>query len=115
MATIVIADDDADVADLVAYAFERAGHTVRTVLDGAQALHLIKELQPEVAVLDHHMPGLTGSDVVTALRAYPATARMTVVMVTGSTSADETALIDRLLVKPVSPRQLTAVVAEMLP
>jgi AmiR/NasT family two-component response regulator len=83
MATIVIADDDPDAADLVAYAFEGAGHTVRTVLDGESALRLIEELEPDVAVLDQSMPEMAVS-------------------------------VDRFLIKPVTPRQLTTVVADML-
>ncbi|MFI7601986.1 two-component system response regulator [Actinoplanes sp. NPDC049681] len=111
---MVIADDDPDVADLVAYAFAGAGHTVRAVLDGARALEVIKDLRPDIAVLDHTMPNLTGSDVVEALRAYPPTRHTIIVMITGSSPHDITAPVDRLLQKPVSPRQLTAVVAEML-
>ena len=114
MAVIVIADDDQEVADLATYAFERAGHTVRTVLDGIRALRLIRDLRPDVAVLDHCMPGLTGSQVVAAVRAHPATANTTFVMITARDPAEVTETTDLLLLKPIAPRQLTAVVAELL-
>ena len=114
MATIVIADDDPDAADLVAYAFEGAGHTVRTVLDGASALRLIKELEPDVAVLDQNMPRMTGAEVVSAMRAHSPTMTTRILMITGSSQREMTAPVDRLLTKPVTPRQLTTVVADML-
>lgn len=114
MAVIVVADDDQDVADLITYAFERAGHTVRTVLDGTKALHLIQALLPDLVVLDHDMPGLTGSAIASALRANPSTVGTTVVMITGQDVAEAAGLVDRILVKPVGPRQLIAIVAEML-
>ncbi|MEV6596791.1 response regulator [Actinoplanes sp. NPDC051346] len=110
----MVADDDADVADLIAYAFERAGHTVRTVLDGAWALQLIQDLEPDLVVLDHCMPGLTGADVVSALRAHPTTAATPILMITARQPDEMTVHVDRLLSKPVMPRQLTAVAAEML-
>lgn len=114
MATIVIADDDPDAADLVAYAFEGAGHTVRTVLDGASALRLIEELEPDVAVLDQSMPKMTGAEVVSAIRAHSPALTTRILMITGRSQHEMTAPVDRFLIKPVTPRQLTIVVADML-
>ncbi|GAB7046604.1 response regulator [Catenuloplanes indicus] len=114
MATIVIADDDPDAADLVAYAFEGAGHSVRTVLDGASALRLITQLQPDIAVLDQNMPRMTGSEVASAVRAHSPVLTTRILMITGRSERTMTAPVDRFLSKPVTPRQLTLVVADML-
>ncbi|GAB7044786.1 response regulator transcription factor [Catenuloplanes niger] len=102
MATIVIADDDPDAADLVAYAFEEAGHTVRTVLDGASALRLITELEPDVAVLDQNMPKMTGTEVVSAMRTHRPALATRILMITGRSHCEMT--VDRFLIKPVTPR-----------
>lgn len=73
MACIVIADDDVDVAAFISYSLEVAGHKVHTALDGVGALELVRRELPDLVVLDNGMPGMTGLEVVAALRAEPST------------------------------------------
>jgi CheY-like chemotaxis protein len=115
MATIVIADDDVDVAAFIAYSLEVAGHSVHTALDGTAALELVRRLLPDLVVLDHGMPGLTGLEVATALRADPATAGVLILMISGSdVDAGQAAVVDRLVRKPLRPRQLATLMTDML-
>jgi CheY-like chemotaxis protein len=53
---IVVADDDADILDLVSLTLERAGHVVHRARDGEEALELVRHECPDVAVLDVAMP-----------------------------------------------------------
>ncbi len=71
--TVLIADDHPLFRRGVARAIgRRPGLTlVGEALDGREALELIDVLRPDVAVLDHRMPGLTGVEVCTALRERP--------------------------------------------
>lgn len=115
MAVIVVADDDIDLADLVAYSFEVAGHTVHAARDGMRALALVQACRPDLVVLDHAMPGLNGLEVAAALRAEPDTARVPVIMISANGPPATHGLVDRLIAKPLRPRQLAAVIRELLP
>ncbi len=115
MAVIVVADDDAEIADFIRYSLEVAGHTVHTALDGVCALQLVRAHRPDLVVLDQSMPGLTGLEVAARLRADADTATVPVLMISGNGPADATGLIDRLVAKPLRPRELAAVMRELFP
>lgn len=114
MAMIMVADDEPDVADLFATVLASAGHTVHTAPDGPTALERITELRPDLCVLDHYMPQLTGLEVAHRLRADPATAAVPLLMI--SASAPPTALLycNVVLAKPVSLEHFRTVVEELL-
>lgn len=109
--TVVVADDDADIRDLVTFKLGSAGYTVVPAADGDEALRLITEHRPELAVLDVMMPGQSGLDVLRSIRADEALAGTRVILLTArardvdvdagfSTGADD------YLTKPFSPREL---------
>jgi two-component system phosphate regulon response regulator PhoB len=60
---VLVADDDADIRDLVAFKLEQTGLEVIAVEDGEAALVQARAQQPTLAVLDISMPGLSGIDV----------------------------------------------------
>jgi two-component system, OmpR family, phosphate regulon response regulator PhoB len=111
MATVLIAEDDADVRDVVAFLLEKAGYTVRTVDSGPGALTEAGAGDVDLAVLDVWMPEMTGLQVCERLRADPATAHLPVILMTAS--ADDPGTADQLaaaevtcLAKPFSSREL---------
>jgi CheY-like chemotaxis protein len=114
MACIVVADDDTEIADFITYSFQTAGHTVYTVLDGVQALDLIRTHLPDLVVLDQLMPGLTGLQVAATLRADARTAQLPILMITASRMSEPNPLVDRLVTKPLRPRQLATIMTDML-
>ena len=57
---VLIADDDPDILELVAFRLERAGYEIVRASDGEEALQLATERVPDLAVLDVTMPKLTG-------------------------------------------------------
>lgn len=73
MTAILVADDDRDIRELVAFKLTQAGFEVRAFEDGVAALQAMRARLPDLAVLDVMMPGLTGFDVCRQLRADPAT------------------------------------------
>ena len=67
-ARILIADDEAHVREVLRHFLTREGYLVSAVEDGRGALDTVSTFQPDVIVVDMVMPGLTGADVLTALR-----------------------------------------------
>ncbi|HWS31534.1 MAG TPA: response regulator [Actinoplanes sp.] len=114
MASIVVAEDDSDIASLLSTVLSNAGHTVLTAESGQAALDMISEAGPDLVILDHHMPGLTGLDVAGRLRGAEATAGIPVIMLSAAAPAAARGLCDVTISKPVRPRQVLEAAEELL-
>ena len=68
---VLIAEDDRDIRDLVTVKLQAAGYQVIAVNDGLQALRQIRELRPDLALLDVMMPGISGLDIIATLAPGP--------------------------------------------
>jgi phosphate regulon transcriptional regulator PhoB len=119
MGTILIVEDEADIADLVKYHLEREGLAARTVGDGKQALDLIVRDHPDLIILDLMLPGMDGLEMCRRLRGQSATQRIPIIMLTAR--AEEVDRIvglemgaDDYVPKPFSPRELVARVKAVL-
>ncbi len=114
---IVVAEDDADILELVNWRLQRSGYTVVPATNGAEALELIRRHKPQLALLDVSMPELTGIEVVKALRM--AGDQTPVVMLTARARPEDQAAgldagADLYLTKPFSPQDLVAAVQSIL-
>ena len=119
MARIVVADDDADIRDLVAFKLQQVGHEVVAVGDGASAVKECQAQVPDLVVLDVMMPGMSGLDACRALRQDPAMATVPVILLTARAQESDieqgfNAGADDYVVKPFSPRELASRVAAVL-
>ncbi|WP_433378445.1 response regulator transcription factor [Actinoplanes sp. CA-142083] len=119
MTVVLVADDDADIRDLVAFKLEQAGFEVIAVEDGQTALEQARSRQPTLAVLDVSMPGLSGIDVCRMLRADPATSGMLIIMLTARVQEQDveggfSAGADDYVTKPFSPRELVSRIQALL-
>ena len=117
--TVLVADDDEDILQLVSFRLERAGYTVVTAADGQQALAAAREHHPDLAVLDVMMPGLNGYEVTRQLRADAATAQIPVILLTARVQEADVsrgfeAGADDYLRKPFSPQELRSRVQAIL-
>ena len=112
--TVVIADDDPDIRQLVSLSVTKAGLTVVAVVsDGAAALQAIRVHRPDLAILDISMPELTGVEVCRAVRADAAIGDVRIVLLSASVEEQVvqigiTAGADYFFAKPFSPRDLVA-------
>jgi DNA-binding response OmpR family regulator len=111
--TVLVADDDEDILELVSFRLERAGYEVVTARDGAAALATAQERRPDLAVLDVMMPGLNGYEVTQRLRADDATRDIPVILLTARVQEADVnrgfeAGADDYLRKPFSPQELRA-------
>jgi DNA-binding response OmpR family regulator len=116
---VLVADDDVDIRDLVAFKLEQAGLEVIAVEDGQAALEQARARAPMLAVLDVSMPGLSGIDVCRMLRADPATAGMLIIMLTARVQEQDVeggfrAGADDYVTKPFSPRKLVSRIQALL-
>ncbi|MEU4236297.1 response regulator [Actinoplanes sp. NPDC026619] len=119
MTVVLVADDDADIRDLVAFKLEQAGFDVIAVEDGQTALEQARSRQPTLAVLDVSMPGLSGIDVCRMLRSDPATAGILIIMLTARVQEQDveggfSAGADDYVTKPFSPRELVSRIQALL-
>jgi DNA-binding response OmpR family regulator len=119
MATILICDDEEPLRALVRAALDGAGHELHEASDGDEAIELCNSLRPDVVVLDMMMPGRTGLEVLTELRADADLAGTTVVMLTARAQAADRASAlaagaDLFVAKPFSPLELAAAIDGLL-
>lgn len=116
---ILIAEDNAQGAELLEAYLSDSPYEVRIVPDGESALATIREWNPDLVLLDIMMPRLSGYEVCKRLRADPATRKTAVLMVT---ALDQPTDIDRavdvgtndFLTKPINKNELLLRVKAML-
>ncbi|TDT94127.1 response regulator receiver domain-containing protein [Streptomyces sp. 846.5] len=113
MAFVLVADDDGDIRELVAYKLAQGGHQVTVVEDGLAALDAVRDGSVELALLDIRMPGMSGLDVCRELRAAPETETLPVILLTarsqeGDVETGFAAGADDYIIKPFSPRELSS-------
>jgi CheY-like chemotaxis protein len=78
--TVLVADDEPEVVDLVKIVLESVGYTIESASDGKTALARIQAKPPDLVLLDMRMPEMTGLMVLDRLRSDPTTAAIPVVM-----------------------------------
>lgn len=110
---ILVAEDDRDIAELIAHYLQKSGWAPQVVGSGDAALASARARTPDLVILDVMLPGMSGLEVCRALRADSATASVPIIMVTAR--AEETDRIvgldigaDDYLSKPFSPNELVA-------
>ena len=119
MGTILIVEDEGDIADLVKYHLEKAGLSARTVSDGRQALELIVREHPDLIILDLLLPGLEGLEVCRRLRGSSSTQDIPIIILTARVEEVDRIVglelgADDYVIKPFSPRELVARVKAVL-
>ena len=119
MAKVLIADDQANMRQLVRLTLETGRFQIFEASDGASALEVARREQPDLVFLDWTMPGLPGVEVCRALRDDPAHDGMRIVMLTARSQNEDrdTARAvgaDDYITKPFSPIQLLEKVRDVL-
>ncbi len=88
MARVLIVDDDPDIVGIVRLLFEAAGHEVATTLDPRRALDLAASFPADAMVLDVMMPGMSGWEVLEAVRGSERLQGLPVLMLSANGDAD---------------------------
>jgi two-component system phosphate regulon response regulator PhoB len=111
MKTILIIEDEKDLADLLAYNLEREGFRTSTARDGLSGLDAAKTSPPDLIILDLMLPGMSGTDICRNLKHNPKTAAVPVIMLTAKGEEIDRVVgfeigADDYVIKPFSTREL---------
>jgi DNA-binding response OmpR family regulator len=116
VAKILVVDDEPNIREVVGLYLRRDGHEVVSASDGEEALREFGESEPDLVVLDLMLPKMSGLEVCRRMRAQR---RVPLIMLTARGEEEErigglSLGADDYVVKPFSPRELTARVAAVL-
>jgi CheY-like chemotaxis protein len=118
--TVLIADDEPHVIELVRVTLEDDRVRVFDAADGRTALAVAEALGPDLVLLDVHLPDVSGLEVCRLLRKHPRLAPTRVVMLTAAAQQDDIARgfsagATDYLTKPFSPVRLLSLVERLMP
>ena len=119
MSQILVVEDDADIAALIAHYLEKAGHHVERLTSGADVLPRLRRSPVDLLILDLMLPGVDGLVVCQAMRADTVLAGIPIIMLTArGEEQDRIAGLeigaDDYVTKPFSPKELSARVTALL-
>src|SRR5690349_3185634 len=117
--SILVVDDERNIADTVAWILQAEGYTARPAYDGATALAMSREQTPDLIISDVLMPGINGIELaIAASTDYP---RCRILLFSGQAGSGD--MLDaarrhghdfELLSKPIDPDDLVKKVADVL-
>ncbi|MHB1103854.1 MAG: phosphate regulon transcriptional regulator PhoB [Devosia sp.] len=118
-ATILIVEDEADLAMMMRYNLEAEGFRVLSALSGDDAAETMRETLPDLILLDWMLPGLSGIELCRRWRAREETARIPIIMITARGEEEERVRglatgADDYMVKPFSVPELLARIHALL-
>ena len=116
---ILVADDERDQAMTLALLLADEGHDVREVHRGSEVLRMVRDFDPDVALIDIGMPGMTGYDAAREIRQVLGGTRPLLVAVTGWKQSSDRILarlagFDHHLAKPFDPKELIALMEPLV-
>jgi two-component system, OmpR family, alkaline phosphatase synthesis response regulator PhoP len=119
MARILVAEDDPDIASLLAHYLQRAGFEADMVSSGRDVLPRIKKAPPDLLLLDIMLPGLDGLEVCRSVRNDEHTASIPIIMVTAKGEESDRIVglelgADDYITKPFSPNEVVARIRALL-
>lgn len=116
MSTILVADDERNIREVLAAFLQDEGYTVRTALDGRQALRVMEAERPDLLLMDCMMPELDGREVLHEMRRRPELASIPVVLMSSADPPSPEVLGSAaFLPKPFALDHLLQTVAQFVP
>jgi two-component system, OmpR family, phosphate regulon response regulator PhoB len=115
---ILIVEDHATMREAMRLVLEGEGFEIDEAADGVVAMERIRRLPPDLLFLDMNIPGTSGTDVLEAVKADPATAGVRVIVVTATGEEGRASALrlgaDEYFTKPFSPTALLRTVERVL-
>lgn len=118
MKSILVADDDPTMVTLLTHILSAGGYEVAAVFDGRTALEYARTHRPDLAILDMHMPGMDGAEVVRQLRTGRERSELPVILLSGGDPDEHRRILEGWggvypLEKPFDIETLTALVRNL--
>jgi len=118
-ANILVVEDESAIQALIGANLKRAGHDVLTALDAESALQQVKQVLPDLILLDWMLPGMSGIELARRLRGEERTRAIPIIMLTARSDEQDKILgletgADDYITKPFSPRELVARIKAVL-
>ncbi len=119
MSRVLVVEDDKDIAALIGRYLSKAGYTTEVVNSGADVVPRVRQDPPALLILDLMLPGVSGLQICSALRAEPTTSAVPIIMLTARGEEADRVLglelgADDYVTKPFSPNELVARVRALL-
>ncbi|MBE7526718.1 MAG: phosphate regulon transcriptional regulator PhoB [Nitrosomonas sp.] len=117
--TVLVVEDESAIQELIAYNLRNAGFAVVCVNSAEQAAKMVKEVLPDLVLLDWMLPGRSGIEFARSLRQDPRTKQIPVIMLTARVEEGDKVVglesgADDYITKPFSPRELIARIKAVL-
>jgi response regulator RpfG family c-di-GMP phosphodiesterase len=111
--SVLVVDDDAQIRGLLVALLKPRGYVMATAASAEEAQQQLKKFQPDVILLDLHLPGKSGQDVLTQLRSDPVTRLLPVTMITGGATGEDRLRamaggVTDFIAKPFAAKELLA-------
>jgi two-component system phosphate regulon response regulator PhoB len=111
MKTILVIEDERDLAELISFNLEKEGYRVMTATDGSSGLETARNSLPDLILLDLMLPGITGIEICKILKRSEKTSKIPIVMLTAKGEEIDRVVgfevgADDYVVKPFSNREL---------
>ncbi|MEL6466921.1 MAG: response regulator [Pseudomonadota bacterium] len=116
---VLLVEDEVNIIEAMQFLLSREGWQVDTHSDGATAVGKVRDMRPDLVVLDYMLPGKNGIDILTELRADPEFERLPILMLTArgqSRDRDqaERAGVSRFMTKPFSNTEVITAVRDLV-
>ncbi len=116
--SLLIVEDEADLAELLRFNLEKEGYACQVAGDGQAALHKVQAVAPDLIILDRMLPGMSGDELMAALKRDPRYAKIPVIMLTAKAEESDELVgfalgADDYITKPFSIKRVLARVAAL--
>lgn len=114
---VLLIEDEPNIAEAMRFILSREGWRVSHLAEGTEALDRVRNDRPDLLILDHMLPGMSGLEILAALRADPLTRDLPVMMLTArgrDRDLAERAGADRFISKPFSNAEILAEVRALM-
>lgn len=117
--TILIVEDEKDLAELLRYNLERDNYSCACAMDGPSALVQLRQAKPDLIVLDRMLPGMSGDEVIAEVKRDPRTSSIPILMLTAKVEESDELVgfalgADDYVTKPFSMKLLLARISAIL-
>jgi len=115
---VLLVEDEPNIIEAITFLLSREGWHVDTQTDGATAVKRVRELQPDLLMLDHMLPGKSGLDILIELRSDDHFLALPILMLTArgqmrDRAEAEAAGVSRFMTKPFSNTEVLAAVRDL--